>query len=343
MNNPLIIPYDKINNTNVSIVGGKNASLGEMIKHLQPLGINIPDGFATTSDVFRLFLSENKLNDKLNKLLDSLDKKEFSNLNTISKEAKALLLQAALPLSFQKEIIEHYNELCKKAGRELDVAVRSSATAEDLPTASFAGQHDSYLNVKGTDAVVKAVQNCFASLYNARAIKYRVDNGFDHSKVALSAGVQLMVRSDLSSSGVCFTIEPDSGFKNVIVITGCWGLGENIVQGAVTPDEFHVFKPFINKNKLCIISKKLGSKAKTMIYENGTGTINTDTAIDKQKTWTLNNDEITMLAQWASLIEKHYQSPMDIEWAKDGKSGKLYIVQARPETVHSSKDPMLVK
>lgn len=344
MKTELIIQFNKINNTDVAIVGGKNASLGEMLNHLQPLGINIPDGFATTANAFKLFLTENNLTEKLNALINSLDKKEYSNLNAISKEAKSLLLQAKLPQVLIDEIKTHYKNLCDKNGREVDVAVRSSATAEDLPTASFAGQHDSFLNIKGEDAVLTSIKNCFASLYNARAIKYRIDNGFDHSKVQLSAGVQLMVRSDLSSSGVAFTIEPDSGFSNAIIITGCWGLGENIVQGAVTPDEFHVFKPAIEKNKRCIISKKLGSKAKTLVYKtNDYGTINIDTPVEKQKQFTLSDDEITTIGKWAMQIEKHYKMPMDIEWAKDGNSSKLFIVQARPETVHSSKNPLIVK
>lgn len=336
------LPFDKLSIKDVAIVGGKNASLGEMVKHLQPLGINVPDGFATTAEAFRVFLKENGVVEKLNALINTLDKKDFTNLVAVSKQAKELILNAALPKNFMNEIALNYNDLCKKYDRQLDVAVRSSATAEDLPTASFAGQHDSYLNIKGVDAVLQAVHNCFASLYNARAIKYRIDNGFDHNKVALSAGIQLMVRSDKASSGVCFTIEPDSGFKNVIVITGCWGLGENIVQGAVTPDEFHVFKPGIGKNKRSIISKKLGSKAKTLIYAKE-GTVNTETPLEKQKQWTLSDPEIETIAKWANTIEQYYKMPMDIEWAKDGESNKLFIVQARPETVHGAKDPFVVK
>jgi pyruvate,water dikinase len=226
----------------------------------------------------------------------------------------------------------------------LDVAVRSSATAEDLPTASFAGQHESFLNVRGIDDVLFSVKKCFASLYNARAIKYRNDNNFEHEKVALSAGIQIMVRSDRSSSGVCFTIDPDSGFRNVTVITGCWGLGENIVQGTVTPDEFHVFKPMIGKAKRIVIARKLGSKAKTLIYKkDGSGTENIVTPSEKQKEWTINDQEIDLLAKWSTVIEEHYGMPMDIEWAKDGETRKLFIVQARPETVHSVKDPLLMK
>lgn len=342
--NNLILSFEEVDITSVNLVGGKNASIGEMIKHLQPLGINIPNGFATTAEAFRLFVSENNLGSKLNDLINSLDKKTFNNLNSVSKEAKQLLINARLPDQLKENIISNYKSLCDQHGRELDVAVRSSATAEDLPTASFAGQHESYLNVKGTENLIKAVQDCFASLYNARAIKYRIDNGFDHSKVALSVGVQLMVRSDKGSSGVGFTLEPDSGFKNSIVITGCWGLGENIVQGTVTPDEFHVFKPSIGKFKCPIISKKIGSKAKTLIYnDEGLGTKNIDTPIEQQKKWTLTDSEIETLAKWALLIEKHYKLPMDIEWAKDGISGDLFIVQARPETVHSGKNPLVVK
>jgi len=344
MENKLVLPFSGVGIENVNLVGGKNASLGEMAKHLQPLGVNIPDGFATSALAFRQFLRENNLVDKLNKLIDSLDLKEFSNLNTISKEAKSLLLSAKLSQQLTKEVTDYYTSLCQKHGRELDMAVRSSATAEDLPTASFAGQHDSFLNINGIENILRSVQNCFASLYNARAIKYRIDNGFDHSQVALSVGIQLMVRSDKSSSGVCFTIEPDSGFKNAIIITGCWGLGENIVQGAVTPDEFHVFKPSIGKFKKSIISKKIGSKAKTLVYKaDGSGTVNTETPIEKQKKWTLTDEEIETIAKWAAIIEQHYKMPMDIEWAKDGISNILYIVQARPETVHASKDPLIAK
>lgn len=340
----LILPFNAVGINDVPLVGGKNASLGEMIKHLQPMGINIPDGFATTADAFRLFIHENNLSQKLNQLINTLDKTNFNNLNIVSQQAKELLLNAKLPDSLKENITSGYKLLCEKFGRELDVAVRSSATAEDLPNASFAGQHESYLNIKGTESVLKAVHNCFVSLYNARAIKYRIDNGFDHSKVALSVGIQVMVRSDKGSSGVCFTIEPDSGFKNAIIITGCWGLGENIVQGAVTPDEFHVFKPSVEKYKHAIISKKIGSKAKTLVYkDNDIGTINIDTPIDLQKEWTLNDKEIETIAKWALLIEQHYKSPMDIEWAKDGISGELFIVQARPETVHSTKNPLVIK
>jgi pyruvate,water dikinase len=339
----LIKKLSAISINDIAIVGGKNASLGELIQNLQPKGIPVPDGFATTADAFRLFLKENNLEPKLKALIQSIDG-EFTNLNEVSKKAKRILLDANLPLLLKNEVTKYYQELCDKYNRILDVAVRSSATAEDLPTASFAGQHESFLNVNGIDDVLTAIHKCFASLYNARAIKYRIDNGFDHNKVYLSTGIQLMVRSDKASSGVCFTIEPDSGFQNTIIITGCWGLGENIVQGAITPDEFHVFKPTLGTAKNPIVSKKLGSKSKTMIYaKDGSGVINSTTSEDKKKAFTLTSNEIITIAKWAVLIEEHYKIPMDIEWAKDGISNKIFIVQARPETIHSLRNPYLFK
>lgn len=338
-----IISYSELGKNDVSLVGGKNASLGEMANHLKSQGINVPDGFATTALAFQNFLQENQLAKPLTELFEKLDKKNFSNLSEIGEKARLLVKNAVFPVNLKHEIISAYKELCTKEGREVEVAVRSSATAEDLPTASFAGQHDSFLNISSDEDVVNAVHRCFVSLFNNRAIKYREDNGFEQMKVYLSAGVQLMVRSDLSSAGVIFTLEPESGFKDVIVISGVWGLGENIVQGAVTPDEFHVFKPTLQKNKHAIISKRLGTKAKTMVYSpnDKSSIINTETPEDKSKQWVLNDKEITQLAKWSYIIEQHYKMPMDIEWAKDGISGKLFIVQARPETVHSKKDPYL--
>lgn len=338
-----IISFSELGKNDVSLVGGKNASLGEMANHLKSQGINVPDGFATTALAFQYFLQENQLAKPLTELFEKLDKENFSNLSEIGEKARLLVKNAVFPVNLKHEIISAYKELCAKEGREVEVAVRSSATAEDLPTASFAGQHDSFLNISGDEDVVNAVHRCFVSLFNNRAIKYREDNGFEQMKVYLSAGVQLMVRSDLSSAGVIFTLEPESGFKDVIVISGVWGLGENIVQGAVTPDEFHVFKPTLQKNKHAIISKRLGTKAKTMVYSpnDKSSIINTETPEDKSKQWVLNDKEITQLAKWSYIIEQHYKMPMDIEWAKDGISGKLFIVQARPETVHSKKDPYL--
>lgn len=342
-----IVPFASIGSKDILRVGGKNASLGEMIQHLSPKGIQVPDGFATTAEAYRFFLKENDLEDKLRIELARLDRKNFSNLAEIGETTHTLLLEAKMPDELEQEITEVYETLCEKNGRTVDVAVRSSATAEDLPNASFAGQHESYLNKSGAEDVVRAVQQCYASLFSPRAIKYREDNGFDHLKVALSAGVQLMVRSDLASAGVCFTLDPETGFRNVILISGSWGLGENVVQGAVNPDEFSVFKTMLRNGKKSIISKKLGSKGKTMIYaakeQHENTIINTDTPEEKRKEWILSDDEIEQIARWSLIIEEHYNSPMDIEWAKDGITGKLFIVQARPETVHSSKDPFIKK
>lgn len=334
-----ILPFSKIHNADIATVGGKNASLGEMLSSLGDKGIRIPDGFATTAHAFRFFLKENGLEKTLQDLLQSLNTVSFSNLNEIGARCKQLVLEAKMPDELRASIVASYHGLCEKHGRELDVAVRSSATAEDLPNASFAGQHDSFLNRKGEQDVVFAVQQCFASLFNSRAIKYRHDNGFEHMKVYLSVGVQVMVRSDLSSAGVCFTIDPESGFEQVISITGCWGLGENIVQGAVNPDEFYVFKPTLASGKMAILSKKLGAKTNTMVYSDsqntGAAIINIETPMDKRKQWVLNDEEIQTIARWAAIIEQHYKCPMDIEWAKDGLTNELFIVQARPETVHS--------
>jgi len=343
MANILTIPFCNISSKDVSIVGGKNASLGEMYNHLAAKGILIPDGFATTSAAFHFFLSENKLNQDLRGVLAKLDTKEFSNLSETGSEARRLMKEAAMPAELKKQIADAYKTLCEKNKGSVSVAVRSSATAEDLPTASFAGQHDSFLNRNGEDEVIAAVQSCFVSLFNNRAIKYRHDNGFDHFKVALSAGVQMMVRSDLACAGISFTLEPESGFRDVVAISGCWGLGENIVQGTVTPDEFLVFKPTLRKGKYAILSKKCGTKTKTMIYGDGESKLlNTETSPDKQLKFVLNDLEIEKIADWSLAIEEHYKCPMDIEWAKDGINGKIFIVQARPETVHSRKDPFVM-
>ena len=337
--------FSEIGMNDVAVVGGKNASLGEMFNQLVPKGIKVPDGFATTTFAFEKFLTHNSLHAPLYALMGKLDKKEFSNLKETGMQARQLMLNAEFPKQLGIEIIKSYKELCGKEYTE--VAVRSSATAEDLPQASFAGQHESYLNIKGEKALIETVQKCFASLYTDRAIKYREDNGFAHEKVSLSAGIQKMVRSDMASAGVGFTLEPESGFRDVIVLSGVWGLGENIVQGAVTPDEFYVFKPTLRQHKQAIIQRKLGDKLKTMIYapadKTGNTILNTDTPKEKQEQFVLNDTEIIKLATWCVQIEEHYQKPMDIEWAKDGISGELFIVQARPETVQSQKNPLLVK
>lgn len=319
----------------VATVGGKNASLGEMLSRLSKAGINVPDGFATTAAAFRLFLQHNSLNEPLDELMRQLDRPQFTNLKETGAKARTLLQQAVLPPDLCEEITQAYRTL--SGNKDLAVAVRSSATAEDLPEASFAGQHESYLNVTGEKALLEAVHKCFVSLYTDRAIKYREDNGFRHHEVALSAGIQRMVRADIGCAGVAFTLEPESGFKGVVHLSGAWGLGENVVQGTVTPDEFIVFKETLRQGKKAIIQKILGEKTKTMVYGE-TGTVNTDTPLDKRKQFVLSDAEITTLANWALLIEDHYGKPMDIEWAKDGNTGGLFIVQARPETVHSSKN-----
>lgn len=337
--------FSEISLADVAIVGGKNASLGELYTKLSSKGIAVPNGFATTSSAFQKFLEENNLKSKLHELMQGLDRKNFSNLKETGTKARELIMHGDISNDLAKEIIQAYRELCKDGDKA--VAVRSSATAEDLPQASFAGQHESYLNIRGESQVLTAIQKCFASLYTDRAIKYREDNGFDHEKISLSAGVQFMVRSDKGCSGVAFTLEPESGFRDVIDISGVWGLGENLVQGTVTPDEFLVFKPSLVNGKKFIIQKKLGDKLKTMVYaEESAANIsvkNTDTSMEKQEQFVLCDEEIQQLAKWCLLIEQHYQKPMDIEWAKDGFLKKIYIIQARPETVQSSKNVYLMQ
>ncbi|HEX5654967.1 MAG TPA: phosphoenolpyruvate synthase [Chitinophagaceae bacterium] len=327
-----------------AMVGGKNASLGEMFTQLSGKGIRVPDGFASTARAFNYFLEQNKLKEPLRQLMQTLDRQHYTNLKTTGQQARELILSAAIPADLRDAILGAYQELCKTG--EEEVAVRSSATAEDLPQASFAGQHESYLNIKGDDELINAVHKCYASLYTDRAIKYREDNGFKHEDVLLSVGVQKMVRSDLACSGIGFTLEPESGFRELIHLSGVWGLGENIVQGTVTPDEFFVFKPTLKQGKKAIIQKKLGEKTRTMVYapkKNNNAVINTETPLEKREQYVLSDEEITKLAQWALLIENHYGKPMDIEWAKDGKSGEIFIIQARPETVHSQRNPFYIK
>ncbi len=333
----LIKKFSELSIEDVPMVGGKNASLGEMYNELSSEGVQVPNGFATTSEAFWLFLNENSLQEKLVQLMKELDHEKYSNLSETGKKARELIMKAALPEVLSKAIVESYDDLGKQ--KDIQVAVRSSATAEDLPQASFAGQHESFLNITGHEALLEAVQKCFASLYTDRAIKYREDQGFAHSEVALSVGVQKMVRSDRGCSGVGFTIEPESGFKDVIHLAGVWGLGENIVQGTVNPDEFFIFKPTLEKGKKAIIQKKLGRKEKTMVYAASNGhssTVNIETEASKQDQFVLSDEEVLTLGKWALEIEKHYGKAMDIEWAKDGISEELFITQARPETVHRS-------
>lgn len=335
--------FSEIKLSDIASVGGKNASLGELRAMLPEQGIAVPDGFATTAVAFEEFLEYNSLNTSLKDLVSQLDQKGYTNLKSIGARARELLLQAPLPQRLVEAVRKAYYELVGKD--DAGLAVRSSATAEDLPQASFAGQHESYLNVKGIEAVILAIRKCYASLYTNRAIKYREDNGFAHDKIALSVGIQKMVRSDKACSGVAFTLDPDSGFRDIIHISGVWGLGENIVQGTVIPDEFIVFKPTLKAGKYAILQKKLGEKAKTMIYgENANDpVINIPTSKELQEQFVLVDTEIELLAKSILHIEGHYGKPMDIEWAKDGLTKEIFIIQARPETVHSRKNPLIQK
>ena len=337
--------FNEIDIDDVPEVGGKNASLGEMYQKLTAKGVQIPDGFATTSAAYWLLLEEAQLKDKIFEELEKLDKKDFSNLREVGATIRNYIGEAKFPEAIKTSITKGYDDLVKKYGKKISLAVRSSATAEDLPNASFAGQQETYLNVKGIDELIIACHKCYASLFTDRAIKYREDNRFDHTTVALSIGIQLMVRSDLAASGVNFTLDPDTGFDQVVLISSIWGLGENIVQGSVNPDEYFVFKPSLKKGiQQPIISRKLGSKEKTMIYDpSGSGTINLDTEKGKQEQFVLTDAEVLKLAEWSMIIEEHYGRPMDIEWAKDGQLNELFIVQARPETVQSAvKDKLKI-
>jgi pyruvate,water dikinase len=339
----LIKKFNEVRITDVNSVGGKNASLGEMLSQLSSKGIAVPDGFAITAYAFSCFIDYSHIGDKLKELMNQLDKKTFKNLKETGAKARELLTNGKLPDNMVTAIKNAYKELC---GNQLfEVAVRSSATAEDLPQASFAGQHESFLNIKGENELINVVHKCYVSLYTDRAIKYREDNGFAHEKVLLSVGVQKMVRSDKASSGVCFTLEPESGFRDVIHVAGVWGLGENMVQGTVNPDEFLVFKHTLLQGKKAIIKKRMGDKNKTMIYTDDADNPvkNIDTPKEKMNCFILNDEEIILLARWAMTIEDHYKKPMDIEWAKDGITNQFFIIQARPETVHSQKNPLQVK
>lgn len=338
--------FSEIHIEDIAAVGGKNASLGELFSQLTPKGIKVPDGFAITSEGYWCFLNENQLVPKLTEILSKLNPEASGNLSKIGKKARKLLLDATFPEALSESIKSAYRELEQRSGKKISLAVRSSATAEDLPTASFAGVQESYLNVQGIDNLIAACHRCYVSLFTDRAIKYRIDNGFDHLQVALSIGIQIMVRSDKGSSGVLFTVDPDTGFDKVVLISGTWGLGENVVQGRVNPDEFLVYKSFIGKIKQPIISRTLGSKEKTMIYASKKqseilkpedAVINVDTLPEIAQQYVLNDDEVVRLASWAMLIDEHYKCHMDIEWAKDGESNELFIVQARPETVHSQR------
>jgi pyruvate, water dikinase len=340
----LVLWFDQVGITDIPIVGGKNASLGEMIQQLTPKGINVPIGFATTAYAYRYFIEGAGLEEKLRKLFSDLDVEDVKNLRERGKKARALLLHTPFPKELREAIVSAYLALCERYNPDTDVAVRSSATAEDLPDASFAGQQESYLNVTGIEGVLAACHKCFASLFTDRAISYRHIKGFDHFSVALAVGVQKMVRSDLASSGVMFSIETETGFKNAALISAAYGLGENVVQGSVNPDEYYVFKPTLKEDFRPIVDKRLGSKELKMVYDDGSKfTKNVLVPESERGKFALTDDEILQLARWACLIEEHYSkvnntyTPMDIEWAKDGITNELFVVQARPETVQSQK------
>ena len=340
MSSSAIIWFEKLGIADVPIVGGKNASLGEMVRELAGAGVRVPQGFATTAAAFRKFLEGNRLTDRIRSELGRYHGGK-ATLAEAGAAIRALFLESEFPAETAEEIRAAYRELCARVGRpNLDVAVRSSATAEDLPDASFAGQQETLLNIRGERALLDACRRCFASLFTDRAISYREAKGFDHMQVALSVGVQQMVRSDRAGSGVMFTIDTETGFPNAIVISAAWGLGETVVQGAVDPDKYVVFKPLLDDPGLLpIIDKQVGGKAIKMIYaEGGSRRLRTvETSEGERRSLVLRDREILTLARWAALVETHYGRPMDLEWAKDGDSGDLFVVQARPETVQSGR------
>lgn len=338
-NSKNILWFDEINLSDLPQVGGKNSSLGEMISSLSKLGVSVPGGFATTSAAFWFFIKQSNLDKKINDILNKLDVHDVLELQKAGKKIRQWILDATLPDALQEDIRIAYKKLIKNYGEDATYAVRSSATAEDLADASFAGQQETYLNIQGENEILKAIQAVFASLYNDRAIAYRVHHGFEHHNVALSAGIQLMIRSDLASSGVMFTIDTESGFENAIFVTSSYGLGETIVQGSVNPDEFYVYKPALEQNNLAILRRGIGSKKIKMLFSKSTNhessTETVDVELQEQNKFSISDEEVMAIAKMGLIIEKHYAKPMDIEWAKDGLTGKIYIVQARPETVKS--------
>lgn len=330
--------FETVGIDDVALVGGKNASLGEMYQHLTHLGVKIPNGFSTTKDAYTLLLAQNNLGQRIDALIKDLDIENVAQLQISGKAVRELILNEPLPDELNAELIAAYHQLSAQYNDTMiDVAVRSSATAEDLPDASFAGQQESYLNIRGDLSLLMHVRKCFASLFTDRAISYRHSRGFDHRQVSLCVGIQKMVRSDQASSGVMFTLDTQSGNENVIMINAVFGLGENIVGGRVNPDEFYVFKPTLKENKSAIIKRQLGSKEMKMIYDDKLKTLNVSTTLNERARFTLTDDDVVTLARYALAIETHYGKAMDIEWAKDTQKGEFYIVQARPETVHSKR------
>ena len=342
----LIRWFEDIGIEDLPLVGGKNASLGEMYCELASQGVKVPNGFAITAEAYRAFLRETKLDGKIKEILQDLNAQDIENLRQRGRRVRQAILAASLPAHLERAITDAYDRLSAGGHDLVDVAVRSSATAEDLPDASFAGQQETYLNVQGPQALLDACQRCFASLFTDRALSYRVDKGFDHFKIALSIGVQRMVRSDLATSGVMFSIDTESGFRDAVLINAAYGLGENVVQGTVNPDEYYVFKPTLKQGFRPILQKILGTKEFKLVYDVGGGKMvkNVPVPPDDRARFAITDEEILTLARWACVIEDHYSakkgrpSPMDMEWAKDGRTGDLFIVQARPETVQSQKD-----
>lgn len=344
-----ILWFDQLGMHDVGIVGGKNASLGEMISNLANAGVSVPNGFATTIHAYQDFIHADGLSERINSLLNALDVDDIHALTSAGKTLRGWVMDAPLPIRLLEDITSAYHKLVEGSGDTASFAVRSSATAEDLPDASFAGQQETFLNVRGLDKVIAAVKEVFASLYNDRAIAYRVHQNFDHDKVFLSAGVQKMVRSDIGASGVMFTLDTESGFRDAVFITGAYGLGETVVQGAVNPDEFYVYKPNIDAGRPAILSRRLGSKAIEMVYAetandaHNKAILTREVEAERSNRFCLSEEQVESLARQAMIIEKHYGRPMDIEWALDGGDGKLYIVQARPETVESRTSATIIE
>lgn len=339
------IPFNELTMKDLGQVGGKNASLGEMIGNLSSLGVRVPDGFAVIVQAFYDFLSFNSLCPQLQVTLDRLERTTLQNLSEVGASCRQLILSGIFPENVKAAVLTAYEALGKTKDPLTSVAVRSSATAEDSPSASFAGQHDSFLNVRGGEHVLQAIKQSYASLFNDRAIKYRIDNGFSDMQVGQAVGVQLMVRSDKSSAGVAFTLEPENGNENIIYITGAWGLGESVVQGAVNTDEFYLFKPALEAGQNPIVFRTLGDKQQMLVYsddsDKNTAWKQTPPALRDQ--YVLDDDEVLTLGRWCLAIDKHYRLPMDIEWAKDGETRELFIVQARPETVHAQRKQLVIK
>ncbi|MCC6511745.1 MAG: phosphoenolpyruvate synthase, partial [Pirellulaceae bacterium] len=348
---PLIKSFAEITIDDVPLVGGKNASLGEMVRELTSQGVKVPDGFAITAEAYRHFIRAARLDQLIRATLSDLDTHDMANLSQRGHAVRQAILSAALPQDLEEVIAGAYRQLQGDSAVPLDVAVRSSATAEDLPDASFAGQQETYLNVQGIAALLETCKRCFASLFTDRAISYRVDKGFDHFKVALSIGVQRMVRSDLACSGVMFTIDTESGFRDAVLISSAYGLGENVVQGSVTPDEYVVFKTTLKTGHRPILQRNIGSKEFKLVYDLGGGKMvkNVPVPPADRLRLSLTDDEVLELARWGCIVEDHYSAkrgqlaPMDLEWAKDGHTGELFIVQARPETVQSRKNPNVLE